>query len=169
MMKFRRLSVFDLVVDMELSESAKRDVCISLEGTEIKDIGNVCLCPKAYLLVWLKPSTVDEIERALHCVGLDFGMVWDDLDDYESRRSEEHFHDYCHRNWKNHKKGFRKVAENRVINDIANDLFDFFVCSGKFAKTNRIEGLNMCIQELKNAQVRREKFYSALSENRIKD
>ncbi len=169
MMKFRRLSVFDLVVDMELSESAKRDVCISLEGTDIKDIGNVCLCPKAYLLVWLMPGTVDEIERALHCVGLDFGMTWDDLDDYEERRSNEHFHDYCDRNWKNHKKGFRKVTRNRAIDDISQDLYDFIVREGKYAKADWISGLNVIIQELKNAQMRREKYYRALSENRIKD
>ena len=169
MMKFRRLSVFDLIVDMELSESAKRDVCISLEGTDLKDIGNVCLSTKSYLLIWLMPSTVDEIERALHHVGLDFNMTWEELEEYEDIRSEEHYHDYCQRNWKNHKKGFRKVTHHRVIEEIAQDLFDCCAGKGRFAKLDEVERLNVIIQEINNAQERRSKYYTAIVNNRIKD
>ena len=170
MMKFRRLSMFDLLTDMELSDRAKKEISIVLDGTEFKDVGNVCLVPKEILGIYVTPDTNDEIERALHHAGLDFCMTNEDLEEYENKRIEEHYHDYCRQNWRNHKKGFKKDGPNPYLSEISGDLLDFLKGEGRFEGVNDRNVADAVYRQLlREVQARRSRFYVGCAQNRIKD
>ena len=170
MMKFRRLSMFDLLTKMELSDCAKNEIRVNLEGTDLEDVGNACLSTKRYVSIYLSPETVNEMERALHHAGLRFDMTHEELYEYENRRWEEHYSDNCRQNWKNHKGGYKKNASSVVHAEAADDLYDFLVGKGKFEGVNdRCEALDIYINILKDIDKKRAKFGHGWVTNRIKD